>query len=114
MEACLLAGDDEDAGADDGAEGEPGEVPPGEAAAHAILAGVREYKKLVRVGGPVQEAVLEARTRVGQSGSVRLRRLERGFGEEGLPAPPPVASSFAAITSLVPLFCCCCFHCVRI
>ena len=82
MEAGLLAGDDKDAGADDGAEGEPGEVPGGEAAAHGVLAGLWEDVELMRVGGAAQEAVLEAGARAGQGGPVGGAALERRLREE--------------------------------
>ncbi|KAG5560375.1 hypothetical protein RHGRI_003624 [Rhododendron griersonianum] len=44
-------GDDQYAGADDGAEGEPGEVAPGEAAVHGVLAVGSEGGELGGVGG---------------------------------------------------------------
>lgn len=87
------AGNGEDAGADDGAEAEPYEVPPGEALVHVVLAGLAELHQLEGVGGAVEEAVPEAGAGVGESGLVGCEALERGFWEEVLLAPSPVAST---------------------
>lgn len=87
------AGDGEDAGADDGAEAEPDKVPPVEALVHVVLAGLAELHQLEGVGGAVEEAVPKAGAGVGECGLVRCEALERGFWEEVLLAPSPVAST---------------------
>jgi len=76
VEAGLLPGDHEDAGTHHGPEGQPGQIPPREAAIHAVLAGAWEHQELVRVARPVQEPVLEARTRGGQGCAVGFPVLE--------------------------------------
>ena len=68
--ASFLAGDGENAGADDGAEAEPHEVPPREAALHLVLALPAELDQLPRVGGPVEEAIRQARAGLGDGGFV--------------------------------------------
>ncbi|KAL9253209.1 hypothetical protein AKJ16_DCAP16679 [Drosera capensis] len=93
-ERCL-AGEGEDAGADDGAETEPDEIPLGEASLHGVLALLAQIHQLVGFGGSIQEAVLEAGRRLTH------RRLVIGAGIEGrlrveillAPSPVPFSSS---------------------
>lgn len=65
-----LAGDDEDAGADDGAEAEPDEVPGSEALFEGVFAVSGEVEELGGVGGAAGEAVLEAVWGLGEGGFV--------------------------------------------
>lgn len=69
-------GNGEDAGADDGAEAEPYEVPPGKALAHMVLAGLTELDELKGVSGAVEKAVLKAGACVGERGPVRGEAFE--------------------------------------
>lgn len=91
MVVDLLAGDAEDAGADDGAEAEPDQVPPGEASLHVVLALPLAVDQLRGVGGAVQEAVPEARAGLRDRRLVGVQALERRLREEVLLPPSPIA-----------------------
>lgn len=90
MVVGFLAGDGEDAGADDGAEAEPDEVPPGEASFHIVFALFGEVDEFGGVGGAAEEAVFEAVESVGEGGGVGGQVLEAGLGEEVPFAKSPV------------------------
>jgi hypothetical protein len=89
--ARLLPRQHEDAGADDGPEAEPGQVPPRQAPPHLVLAAPAQRAQLRGVGGPPREAVAEAGRRLAQRPPVRAPARERRLREEVVPAPPPVA-----------------------
>ena len=100
-----MAGDGEYAGADDGAEAEPDEVPPRQATLHLVLALLAELDELAIVGGAVEEAVPQPRAGLRHGGSVRRRARERRLREEVLLAPSPVASRLPLlVVSLVLVF----------
>ncbi|BAS70977.1 Os01g0209901, partial [Oryza sativa Japonica Group] len=99
----LLAGEHEDPGTDDGAEPEPREVPPREAAAHLVLAAAAQRAELVGVGGAAGEAVAEPRGRRGQRRAVRAPAREGRLREEIFLLPPPVAPRLRRRLTLVRL-----------
>lgn len=68
--AGLLAGKDEDAGANDGAKAEPDEVPPVKAPLHGVLAFPLQLHHLHLLRGAAQEPFLEAVAGLGQCGPV--------------------------------------------
>lgn len=84
MVVGFLAGDAEDAGADDGAEAEPDEVPPRQAFLHFVFRLFLGLDELVGLGGAAEEAVLEAVGGLGEGGEVAGEVLEGGLGEEVL------------------------------
>lgn len=94
MSVGFLAGDDEDARADDGAEAEPGEVPPSEAFLQGLFAFLLEGKELVGIRRAGKQAVLETWVGLFECRFVGGCVFERGFWEKGLLVP------------LMPIACC--------
>ncbi|CAA6661371.1 unnamed protein product [Spirodela intermedia] len=91
----LEAREDEHAGPDDGAEAEPGEIPPGEALTETVLAAFGEEAELGSRRGATQQARAQAGPRLRYGGSVGRPGSEGWPGEKVLFAPPPVSTATA-------------------
>lgn len=92
VEARLLAGEHEEAGADDGAEAEEGEVDPGQAAAQRVIALGEQSPGLDGVGGAGDHAVAQTRDGGRERAAVGAPALERRLREKSAVPSDPIAS----------------------
>ena len=99
----LEAGEDEYAGADDGADAEPHEVPPVERLLHLVAAPSLHLHDFRVVLGSTQHSILQPPGRVHNRSRVVLPTLERLLREEVVSpecqSPPPHSGVNRALTS---------------